>query len=291
MKTVTLSLISHTNNGKTTLARTLLRKDIGEVLDQAHVTEVSEAHPLLETGGERLLLWDTPGFGDTVRLMKRLRSQSNPIGWFLHQVWDRIADRPLWCSQEAVRNIQEEADVVLYLVNASEDPQDAGYVNHELELLTWIDVPVLLLLNMTGSGAIGESLGSSLEQTWRSHVASWPIIKGVLTLDAFSRCWVEEGVLLEQVGEILPDVEKPAMQRLVAAWNQRNQQIYQDSVGRLAAYMSKAACDQQPLEGTHLFKGVKDRAMGSLGERLEESTRELMRHLIADHGLDGKSMV
>ena len=42
-KRITLSLISHTNAGKTTLARTLLRRDIGEVLDQAHVTEVTWA--------------------------------------------------------------------------------------------------------------------------------------------------------------------------------------------------------------------------------------------------------
>ena len=36
--TVTLSLISHTNIGKTTLARTLLRQDVGEVRDAPHVT-------------------------------------------------------------------------------------------------------------------------------------------------------------------------------------------------------------------------------------------------------------
>ena len=35
MTTVTLSLVSHTNVGKTTVARTLLRRDVGEVLDQA----------------------------------------------------------------------------------------------------------------------------------------------------------------------------------------------------------------------------------------------------------------
>ena len=40
---ITLSLISHTNVGKTTLARTLLRQDVGEVRDQAHVTDVSNA--------------------------------------------------------------------------------------------------------------------------------------------------------------------------------------------------------------------------------------------------------
>ena len=35
---VSLSLISHTNAGKTTLARTLLGRDIGEIRDAPHVT-------------------------------------------------------------------------------------------------------------------------------------------------------------------------------------------------------------------------------------------------------------
>ena len=78
MTTVTLSLISHTNVGKTTLARTLLRRDIGEVRDQAHVTTIAEAHPLIETADARLLLWDTPGFGDTARLVTRLRHERDP---------------------------------------------------------------------------------------------------------------------------------------------------------------------------------------------------------------------
>ena len=77
MATVTLSLISHTNVGKTTLARTLLRRDIGEVLDQAHVTEVSEAHELVALGDDRLMLWDTPGLGDSARLVSRLRNEHN----------------------------------------------------------------------------------------------------------------------------------------------------------------------------------------------------------------------
>ena len=89
-RTVNLSLISHTNAGKTTLARTLLGNDVGEVRDAAHVTEVAEAYPMLDGAhGERLLLWDTPGFGDTARLVSRLRISGNPIGWLLTQVWDR----------------------------------------------------------------------------------------------------------------------------------------------------------------------------------------------------------
>jgi len=103
MSTVTLSLISHTNVGKTTLARTILRRDIGEVLDQAHVTEESEGFDLVAHGDDALRLWDTPGLGDSARLMDRLKHQGNPLGWFLHQIWDRYRDRPLYSSPFELR--------------------------------------------------------------------------------------------------------------------------------------------------------------------------------------------
>jgi len=128
-RTVTLSLVSHTNAGKTTLARTLLKRDIGEVRDEAHVTDVSEAHPMITSAtGHVLRLWDTPGFGDSVRLRDRLikRTGGNPIAWFLGEVWDRWANRPLWCSQQAMRNVRDEADLVLYLVNAAEPAAATG---------------------------------------------------------------------------------------------------------------------------------------------------------------------
>ena len=99
---IALSLISHTNVGKTTLARTLLRRDIGEVRDRPHVTETADAFPLIETAhGDVLMLWDTPGFGDSARLLKRLKQSGNPLGWFLTEVWDRHVDRPFFSSQQA----------------------------------------------------------------------------------------------------------------------------------------------------------------------------------------------
>lgn len=100
---VTLSLISHTNAGKTTLARTLLRQDVGEVRDAAHVTLFNESYKLLEHDARLLRLWDTPGFGDSARLLKRLKREKNPIFWFISQTWDRLTDKPLWCSQQALK--------------------------------------------------------------------------------------------------------------------------------------------------------------------------------------------
>ena len=72
---VNLSLISHTNIGKTTLARTLLERNVGEVRDAAHVTATAEPHVMIETPeGDVLRLWDTPGFGDSARLARRARA-------------------------------------------------------------------------------------------------------------------------------------------------------------------------------------------------------------------------
>ena len=36
----------------------------------------------------------------------------------------------------------EHADVVLYLVNAAEDPEDAGYWSAEMNILAWMNKPV-----------------------------------------------------------------------------------------------------------------------------------------------------
>ena len=111
---ISLSLVSHTNVGKTTLARTLLSQSVGEVRDEPHVTATHDRFELAQTPqGDQLVLWDTPGFGDSARLARRLLQSDRPIGWFVSQVWDRFADRALWSSQQAVHNVREEADVVL----------------------------------------------------------------------------------------------------------------------------------------------------------------------------------
>lgn len=304
---VTLGLVSHTNVGKTTLARTLLRRDVGEVRDEAHVTEDSEVHTLIEGEGACLRLYDTPGLGDTARLLTRLRRESNPLGWFLTQVWDRIANRPLWCSQQAIRTARDEVDVILYLVNAAEEPEAAGYVRHEFDLLTWVHRPVLILLNQTGPArprgapAAEAAAPQALEGRWRALAAPWPIVRDVLSLDAFTRCWVHEGVLFERIVPLLPEAKRPAMRQCLAAWNARNQAVFQAAVARMAAHVSRAAADREPIEGDlgsaalgrelWLLARGRRRAMRALRERLEGATRRLVGDLLADHGLHGRSTV
>ena len=148
--TVEITLISHTNAGKTTLARKCSGRDMVKC-GPPHVTEIAEAHTLLQSAaGDVLRYGIRRALGDSARLVQRLRLADNPIGWLLREIWDRYSDRPFWCSQQAVRAARESSDVVLYLVNAAEDPRDAGYVAFEAQVLIWVGKPVVVLLNQIG---------------------------------------------------------------------------------------------------------------------------------------------
>ncbi|NMM37222.1 MAG: DUF3482 domain-containing protein [Glaciimonas sp.] len=298
---INLSLISHTNAGKTTLARTLLGRDVGEVRDAAHVTDLAQAYPMLDTKqGDTLMLWDTPGFGDTARLLHRLKMSGNPVGWIMTQVWDRFADRSLWCNQQAMRNAREQADVVLYLVNAGEDPQDAAYVDMEMQILSWIDKPVILLLNQIGPPQESD-LETQEEQKWQLHLQRFPILRAVLTLDAFARCWVQEGVLLGTVASLLPADKQSVFNTLRNVWREQNLSCFHDAMAILAAQLARTACDRETVSNptwTSKINGVikslghstpseKDAAMQRMAKRLNADIHHTTDRLIQRHSLQG----
>ncbi|WP_296944091.1 DUF3482 domain-containing protein [uncultured Massilia sp.] len=299
---IQFALVSHTNNGKTTLARTLVGIDVGEVRDAAHVTVTSEAH-LLQTSaaGDRLLLWDTPGFGDSVRLLKRLASAGNPIGWFLREVLDRYRDRPFWLSQQALRAARDAADVVLYLVNSSEDPRDAGYLPAEMRILEWLGKPVVVLLNQLGPPR-PDGQEQAEQARWKQHVGQYAIVRDVLALDAFARCWVHEDVFYDRVGKLIDATKQDGYARLLAGWQAENLRRFHAALAQGARMLAGAARDRQEIategKGGFLRSALKavglgkdeqkrqDAAMAGLVERLERRIADNTIELLRLHRLD-----
>lgn len=295
---VTLSLISHTNAGKTTLARTLLRQDVGEVRDAAHVTLFNESYRLLEQDARLLRLWDTPGFGDSARLLKRLQRERNPILWFISQTWDRLTDKPLWCSQQALKNVREEADVVLYLVNATEPPEVAAYIPPEMEILGWVGKPVLVLLNQTGP-AQEASLEEAEIHAWREHLKQWPVVREVLCLDAFARCWVQENRLMDSLAPLVSETKADAFKHLRRAWHQRNEEVFRQSSRTLAELLTAAVVDGIDVRGETLWERIGigrgelnkeyQDAREQLATRLADRLMLATNQLIELHGLEGEA--
>lgn len=298
MDIVTLSLISHTNAGKTTLARTLLRRDVGEVRDAAHVTLFNESYTLLEQDARMLRLWDTPGFGDSARLLKRLRREKNPIFWFLSQTWDRLTDKPLWCSQQALKNVRDDADVVLYLVNATEPPEVAAYITPEMEILGWVGKPVLVLLNQTGP-AQDPAIEDSETNAWRDHLSVYPFVRDVLRLDAFARCWVQEERLMEVLAPLMSEAKVESFKQLKRAWHQRNVDIFRRSSRVLSELLTAAVVDGAEVRTETLLERVGigrnelnkeyQEAREKLANRLADRIVATTNRLIELHGLEGEA--
>jgi hypothetical protein len=309
MTTLVLSLVSHTNAGKTTLARTLLGRDIGEVRDAPHVTEFADGYTLVDSPeGDTLQLWDTPGFGDSHRLVRRLRQADSPLGWFMSTVWDRWRDRPFWASQQALRHVRDRSDVVLYLVNATEEPAAAGYVEPEMELLAWVGKPVLVLLNQLGAPRAAAAEAADLAR-WRDFLARHGQVRAVLPLDAFARCWVQELALWQAVQQVLDgEAARAAMARLNRAWAARRLATFDAAIAALAASLgrigaARAAGGDKP-DGA--FAAVLDKlrrfdprsaaggadddpAQAALALALDAEVRRSTGELIALHGLEGQA--
>ena len=265
-------LLSHTNIGKTTLARTLLADDIGEIQDAAHVTAQSQRYLLQRTSqGDELWLWDTPGFGDSLRLYNRLKQQGNPLGWFLSNVWDRWRDKPFYMGQRALLAARDHADVMLYLVNAAEDPADAGYWASEMRILQWMNKPVLVLLNQIGSDTTAAQTAADL-QRWRDATAEFAgTVKSVQVLDAFTRSWWHEKQVMQSIAPLLPAAKQPAYQRLLQERASAHEQREAASLQALAAQLLQAATAQETVE-TEDSK-LWQRAWGKLSSTVTQAVR------------------
>lgn len=305
-KRIAISLLSHTNAGKTTLMRTLLGRDVGQVRDAAHVTEFAEGHVLVAADGHELMLWDTPGFGDSLRLAKRLEGADQPLLGFLRDTWDRIAQRPFWCSQQAIKNAREEADALLYLVNASESPQNTGYLDAELRILGWIGKPVIVALNQMGAPRAAAEEAAEVAR-WREALARQPLVRAVLPLDAFARCWVQESVLWSAFETALDPQPRLAMNALHRAWRAEREQVFDASIKIVAEFLITSAADTEAIDdpglagrlrewmrstvsGGESEGGPETRARERLAARLDAAASEALAKLVALHGLEGSAV-
>jgi len=306
-KDVHVFLAAHTNVGKTALLRTLLGKDVGVVEDAPDVTTETAAHELVaDTDGSALLLWDSPGFGDSFRLVHRLRLRHKWQAWLAREVWDRHRNPALWRAQRLALDLRERADVVLYPVNLLERPIDAVYVAPELEVLAWVGKPVLVILNQ-GGALLNTVDGAARVAEWRSALAVHEVVRSAIDLDAFTRCWLQELTLFEEIGRLLPEVSCQRYQRFAGRLTTAHLDRLEASVAAIADSLVQIASDRVELDSSW-FGGVTDAvdmvrdklpwgksderrpselAMESLAQRYAERTKALADRLVAIYRLDG----
>lgn len=160
-----LAVVGHTNTGKTSILRTLLR-DVyfGEVKNEAATTRHVERAQLTDsqTGEVLVALYDTPGLEDASGLMDWLEdntaSRRDGIERLQQFLAADIAQGAEHIDGSVYQDYSQEAkvirqvlasDMAIYVVDAREPV--LGKYKDELAILSWAAIPVMPVFNFTDS--------------------------------------------------------------------------------------------------------------------------------------------
>ncbi len=193
-----LAVVGHTNTGKTSLIRTLLRHSrFGEVKDQGGTTQAVSGAPLYIDNQPAMTLYDSPGLENAPGVYDWLNEHA---GDQRHQGIERIrvlldhAQAKAHFRQEvAVLELMIQSDLAIYVIDARE-PVLEKYQD-ELSLLASCAKPMIVVLNFVASP-------HSQERQWREVLAALGQ-HHVVAFDAVVRNPVTEQRLFEKARSLL----------------------------------------------------------------------------------------
>ncbi len=154
-----LAVVGHTNTGKTSILRTLLRdKYFGEVKNESattrHVEQALISNTL--TGQDYIALYDTPGLEDASGLLDWLEDNTasrrdgiERLQLFLKSDQanaDMLTELDLSQESKVIRQLLN-SDMAIYVIDARE-PVLSKYKD-ELTVLSWAAIPVMPVFNFT----------------------------------------------------------------------------------------------------------------------------------------------
>jgi hypothetical protein len=132
-------------------------------------------------------------------------------------------------------------------------------------------------------------------------------VRDTIAFDAFARCWVQEHVLLDRIGAVLPPEAQSSWSRLADVWRARNREVFEQSMQILAGHLATTAADNAEVPLASATSTVRNwiggmlrsgeprgdaattAATDALALRLDAEVRRATDELIALHGLSGRA--
>ena len=252
-----LAVVGHTNTGKTSVLRTLLR-DVyfGEVKNEAATTRHVERAQLTDsqTGEVLVTLYDTPGLEDASGLMDWLEDNTasrrdgiERLQQFLAadiaQGADGLDSNLDDYSQEAkvIRQLLA-SDMAIYVVDAREPV--LGKYKDELAILSWAAIPVMPVFNFTDSQDANIDDWQTMLARRNLHIST--------RFDSVAFEFADEMHLWQNLATMLTHSEmlEQLMQRRTEDWAQLYDEaniIIADFLLNVAAFVREINDDDDPL--------------------------------------------
>jgi len=229
MNNLSVAVVGHTNVGKTSLIRTLLRDvNFGEVQDTAGTTRVVEGASLNIENAGTLSLYDTPGLEDSIHLLHILNENQSPESDGLdrlHTFLENVEDYPELQQEAKVLRALLNNDLIFYVIDLR--TPILGKFRDELKILSYAAKPVIPVLNFLTAGA------SNIEE-WKHQLARLNF-HATVAFDSIQFNFTDELKIYQKMQTLLMDKEA-LLQRLILQRQQQWQQtlkIAQEKVANL----------------------------------------------------------
>lgn len=259
-----LAVVGHTNTGKTSLMRTLLRDtQFGEVKNAAATTRHVEVAQI----GDWVQLYDTPGLEDAGGVLDWLEDNTS-------SQTDGIERIELFLNSPAASNeFSQEAkvlrqllnsDMALYVVDARE-PVLPKYKD-ELQILSWCAKPIMPVFNFVHDVDLSE--WNAMLARRSLHVSS--------SFDTVAFDFAGEMQLWDNLATMLPN--RQLLDNLIATRQQEWQQLNQQAHEMIAHFLLDVAAFRQQFSDKNQLNAVVE-TMHSTVRQFERATQQQLLSL------------
>jgi GTPase SAR1 family protein len=241
---IKLAVVGHTNSGKTSLIRTLLRDDrFGNIDDAAGTTRYVEKSAVFAGDDEVLNLFDTPGFEDSSALLQTLDELSKTVQTRLPaellDAFIRQADSfPDFEQEIKVLRQSINSDVLLYMIDVREPL--LGKYRDEVEILTKAGKPILPVFNFIAGN--NEAL-----RRWREQMAQFNL-HAALEFDTVAFDFEAEKRLYQKLQSLL-EHRYDELQAMIDYRQEVWISLNHAAARRIFQLLAEVACYRREVEG------------------------------------------
>ena len=264
-----IAVVGHTNTGKTSLLRTLLRNaSFGEVRDSAGTTRHVEAAQLLLQGKPYIEMRDTPGLEDSVALDAHLKNTQQQglrgracLENFISGAQAEIAQE----FEQEIKVLRQalECHAMLYVIDCREEVLEK--YREEIATLSLASRPILPVLNFIQADA--QHL-----QSWRAGLAELGL-HALVEFDTVAFDFAAEKRLYQKLQTLLETWYQP-LQQLLDHRAQEWQQVRGACIAQVAKLLldmatTIIAAEPRPARINELQNLVRQREQQCLRDVLE----------------------
>lgn len=248
-----VAIVGHTNTGKTSLIRTLLRDENFGDIDDASGTTRSVARTGIYAGDQEVLaLYDTPGFEDSSALLDAVdrfgaTAAADSPTELIREFVAQATDDSDFDQENKILLQALHSDVLLYIIDVRE-PVLGKYAD-EVSILSKCGKPIIPVFNFIADN-------EAALQRWRLKMAEFNL-HAALEFDTVAFDFDAEKRLYQKLQSVL-EQHYDALQALIDYRQENWANLSQAAAQRIFELLREVTCYRRVVSGEHSGDGGND---------------------------------